>query len=90
MLQGERLDFYKRKLLVFLDMRPGIEVRESQLVTDMQVSVEINARREDVVQALHALKDQAHATRRMTDFTGFVWNITPSGHEAAAKLALED
>jgi len=90
MLQGEKLNFYKRKLLIFLEMRPGIEVRETQLVTDMQVSVDVGVRAEDVERALGALKDDGFATRRATEFNGWVWKVTPSGHEAAAKLALED
>ena len=90
MLQDGTLIFYKRKLLMFLEMRAGVEVPESKLVTDMQISVDMNARREDVVQALNGLKDQAHAAKRLTDFNGWVWNITPAGHEAAARLKLEE
>ena len=90
MLQEPALTLYKRRLLKFLDQRNGIEVRTTQLHTDMQVNHDINTRREDVEQALGVLKDEGYATLRHTDFNGVVWKVTPSGHEAAAKIELEN
>ena len=90
MLDEIELMLYKRRLLVLLDERAGLEVREKQLLTDYQMRHDINAKAADVRQALNALMDQAHATRRLAEFDGWVWKVTPTGHAAAAKLALED
>ena len=84
------LMLHKRRLLALLDERAGLEVREKQLLTDCQIRHDVNAKAEDVRSALNALMDQAHATRRLAEFDGWVWKITPTGHAAAARLSLED
>ena len=81
---------YKRHMLAILDSRCGIEVREGQLVDDFRLSVDVNARREDVCQALSDLKERGHADTRVIEYTGRVWKVTPEGTEAAKKIQFGD
>jgi transcription initiation factor IIE alpha subunit len=90
MLSGNALNLFKLHLLQILDAYSGIEAREQQLVTDLQIGSAPNAKAEDVRQALDALKDQGHADKRLDDFRGWVWSITPDGHKTASKIALEE
>lgn len=90
MISGPTLDLFKLHLLRLLDAYAGIEAREQQLVTDLQIGSCPAARPDDVRQALDALADQDHAAKRKDPYRGWVWRITPDGHKAAAALALED
>ena len=90
MLANQALAVYKEKLLRILDNYSGIEAREQQVVTDFQISDNPSARPDDVRQALAALKDDGLALRRQDDVRGPVWRVSPEGHKAAAKLAIEE
>ena len=90
MLTHNALYLYKKKMLRILDQYAGVEAREDQLVTDAQVSINMNARPDDIRQALGALKDDGYATRRIADLRGMVWKITPAGHSEVARLGIED
>ena len=90
MITGQALIVYKAKLLRILNLYTGLEAREQQLVTDFQISDNPAARPDDVRQALAALKDDGLACRCIDDIRGPVWRVSPSGHKAAARIALED
>lgn len=89
MLIGNVLGQCKRRMLRILADYAGLEQREQQLVSDLQLlNPSLNAA--DVRQTLGALKDDGYAARRMDDLRGPVWRVTPEGNKAAAALALED
>lgn len=90
MITGNALDLFKLHLLRLLDNYAGIEAREQQLVTDLQIESCPNAKPDDVRQALDALADQDHAAKRKDPYRGWVWKITPDGHKAASSIALEE
>lgn len=90
MLTGNALDLFKLHLLRLLDTYAGIEAREQQLVTDLQIGSCPSAKADDVRQALDALADQDHAAKRKDTYRGWVWKITPDGHKAASSIALEE
>jgi len=90
MLTGTALEVYQQRLLLVLDANKGREVRDRQAVTDFQISVDPNARAEDVRQAMDALVGQDLASRRHEPMRGWLWTITPAGKEEAAKLAYEN
>ncbi len=90
MLVGNALNLMKLRLLRILDNYAGVEAREQQLATDVQIADDPNARPADVRQALDALADQDHAAKRKDTYRGWVWKITPDGHRAAAAIALEE
>lgn len=90
MINGKMLNLYKLHMLRILEQYAGIEAREDQLVLDAQLAIAQTARADDVRRALMALKDGGYAARRVDDFRGAVWRITPEGHAEAAKIALED
>ncbi len=90
MLDGNALNLFKLHLLRILDNYAGVEAREQQLATDLQLGSCPAARPADVRQALDSLADQDHAARRKDPFRGWVWKITPDGHKAAAAIALEE
>lgn len=90
MLTGQALHWHKQRALLCLDAYSGIEAREQQLVTDVQIANGAHIRPDDVRQALAALKDDGLARRRIDDMRGAVWTITQAGHREAARLALED
>ena len=90
MITGQALAVYKAALLRILDNYSGIEAREQQVVTDFQIGDNPSARPDDVRQALAALKDDGLASRRLDDVRGPVWRVSPDGHKAAARLAIED
>lgn len=90
MLTGNTLDLFKLHLLRLLDNYAGVEAREQQLVTDLQIDSCPNAKPDDVRQALDALADQDHAAKRKDPYRGWVWKVTPDGHQAAAAIALEE
>jgi len=89
-ITGQALAVYKAALLRILNNWAGIEAREQQIVSDFQISQSPNARPDDVRQALGALKDDGLALRRQDDVRGPVWRVSPEGHKAAAKLAIEE
>lgn len=90
MLTGNALNLFKLHLLRLLDNYAGVEAREQQLVTDLQLESCPSAKPDDVRQALDALADQDHASKRKDNFRGWVWKITPDGHKTAASIALEE
>ena len=90
MLTGNALNVHKARMLRILDNYAGIEARESQLVTDAQYTHGPETRADDIRQALGTLKDDGYAARRVADLRGIVWKITPDGHAAAARIALEE
>ncbi len=90
MLTHNALYLYKTKMLRILDQYAGVEAREDQLVTDAQLAINMNARPDDIRQALHALKDDGYAARRLADLRGSVWKITAAGHSEVARLGIED
>ena len=89
---GEQLNFFKRKLLMLLDLKYGIKVRETQVFADLETHLygKFTVRREDVRQALNALMDSAHVARRMTELNGWTWKVTEAGHEAAQRIDPEE
>jgi UDP-N-acetylmuramate-alanine ligase len=89
MLTGNALYVYKQRALAALANYQGLEAREQQLVTDVQIANDAAARPDDIRQALAALKDDGLAHRRVDDTRGPVWKITPDGLKQAARLALE-
>ena len=90
MLTGQALMWHKQMTLRCLDAYCGIEAREQQVVTDVQIAHGAHVRPDDVRQALAALKDDGLALRRLDDMRGAVWSVSPDGHKEAARLALED
>jgi len=86
MITGNTLKAYKKRLLIALDERFGIEVKERYLLDDVLLNLDREATREHVVQALDALRDDGYASRRVLEFDGVVWKITQEGHAAAQKL----
>ncbi len=90
MLTGNALNLFKLHLLRILSDYAAVEAREQQLVTDLQMNSCPSAKADDVAQALQALADQDHAEKRKDPYRGWVWKITPAGHAAAAKIALEE
>lgn len=90
MLALKALYLYKTKMLRILDQYSGVESREDQLIQDAQININMNARPDDVRQALGALKDDGFASRRVADLRGMVWKITAAGHAEVARLGLED
>lgn len=84
-----KLNLTKLELLKTLDVYAGIEARQQQLVTDLQVGSLPDATPADVADALQALLDQDHANRRKDPYRGWLWKVTPEGHRAAAALGLE-
>lgn len=90
MIDGKTLNLYKLQMLRILEQYAGIEAREDQLVLDAHLHLASAVRPDDVRQTLAALKDGGYAQRRVDDFRGPVWRITPEGHAEAAKIALED
>lgn len=89
MMNEAKLNLYKRNLLAVLNIYRGVEARQQQLVTDLQVGALPDATPENVSDALQALLDQDHAAKRKDAYRGWVWKITPEGHRAAAALDLE-
>jgi hypothetical protein len=73
---------------VSLANRSGIEVRGTQLVSDVRLTLEgeVEARAEDVRQALDALREQGYAERRNLEFSGWVWKVMPEGFAEAERL----
>ncbi len=90
MLSGNALNLFKARMLQLLDQYAGVESREQQLVTDLQIAHIPDARAEDVKQALQALADDGLAARRLDRMRGWVWRVTRDGHAEAAALSLED
>ncbi len=89
MMTESKLNLYKRSLLQALNIYGGVEARQQQLVTDLQVGTLPEATPENVADALQALLDQDHAAKRKDLYRGWVWKITPLGHQEAARLDLE-
>jgi len=90
MLDGNALRHVKARMLRLLDNYKGLEAREQQLATDLQISSMPAARPDDVRQALQALADDGLASRRLDTMRGWVWRVTADGHTAAAALMLEE
>lgn len=87
MLTGNLLLQCKQRMLGILE-NYTIEVREQQLVTDLQL-MNPSLRPDDIKQTLNALKDDGLVNRRVDDLRGPVWKINAEGHKAAAALELE-
>ena len=85
-----KLNLYKLALLKILNMYAGMEARQQQLVTDLQVGDLPDATPETVADALQALLDQDHASKRKDTYRGWVWKVTPEGHRVAEALALDE
>ena len=89
MLTGNVLNQCKQRMLKILANYSGLEQREQQLVSDLQL-LNPSLTAVDVRQVLGALKDDGYAARRVDDLRGPVWKVTAEGNKAAAALALED
>lgn len=88
MLTGNLLLQCKQRMLRILENYQGIEAREQQLVTDLQLqNPSLNP--DDIRQTLNALKDDGLAQRRVDDLRGPLWKIAKEGHAQAALLELE-
>ena len=90
MMNEAKLNLYKRSVLQALNIYGGVEARQQQLVTDLQVGTLPDATPENVADALQSLLDQDHAAKRKDPYRGWVWKVTPEGHRAAAALDLEN
>lgn len=90
MITPEKLALFKLKLLRILDDYAGVEARQDQLATDLQLAGVPNAKPEESAAALHALADDGLARKRKDTLRGWLWRIEPEGHRAAAKIALEE
>jgi hypothetical protein len=89
MLTGNLLNQCKQRMLRVLADYTGLEQREQQLVSDLQL-LNPSLKPDDVRQTLGALKDDGYAARRVDDLRGALWKVTPEGAKAAAGLALDD
>lgn len=90
MMNEAKLNLYKRSVLQALNIYGGVEARQQQLVTDLQIGALPDATPENTADALQALLDQDHASKRKDPYRGWVWKVTPEGHRAAAALDLEN
>lgn len=82
--------FVKVKMLRVLNDYAGVEARQDQLVTDLQLSDLPHATPEDTATALQDLLDDGLCAKRKDTLRGWLWRIEPEGHRAAVALALED
>ena len=89
MMTESKANLYKRSLLQVLENYGGIEVQQQQLVVDLKIGDIPDATPEHAADALQALLDQDHASKRKDSLRGWLWKITPAGHKAISALNLE-